>query len=295
MSNDTPQEVLAQVATLLERRRTRQARALLAPALQAYPAHPGLLLQSAWVDYLERDYDAALQGTHEVLAQKPEDAQGRLLLFLLFVAKKRYVEAEPIIIALLRDFPEGAAYYGHYADLMLKTLHFAKARRLAQEGLKYDADDTDSLFALTVCDFIEQKTASSPALQQLIVKQPQSSDTLQLIVVALVQRGDMAEARRIAGQLVAAHPNNAHLVALAHELSIHSHWSMLPLWPLNKWGAKASVAIWVASVIGINALRKVDTNAAVTFAFIMLGYTLYSWVWPPLLKRLMARKDLGEL
>jgi tetratricopeptide (TPR) repeat protein len=293
MQNESPFEVLARVAPLLERRRTAQARALLAPALQAHPAHPGLLLQAVWVDYLENDYDAALKGLRALLAQTPETAEARLLLFLILMGKERYVEAEPVIIGLLRDFPESADYCGDYALLMLKTLNLEKAKRLAEQGLAYDATDTNSLMVLTICDFIERKSvAPSQALQQLIIKQPESLHTLLLVIVALEQRGDVAGARRVAGELVAAHPHNQDLVRLAHALTVNSHWSMLPLWPLRKWGGKASVAIWIGSIVAVKVLQNINPGAATIFVVVALGYCVYSWVWPSLLTKMMAPRDL---
>jgi tetratricopeptide (TPR) repeat protein len=283
-----PQQVLEQVAALLQRRRTTQARALLKPALANHPEHTGLLLQAAYVDYLEDQPEQALQSVTQVLKAEPDHPSARELYFTLLADKEQYVEAEHVIIELLRDYPEAADYYGRYADLMLRTLNLGKALRLAREGLKYDADDPECLAAQAVCEFIEQPAGQpSRGLQQLLVRHPQSLRTLVLVVIALQQRGELREARRVAQELVRAQPDNEHLIQIASSLSVSSHWSMLPLWPMQKWGWAASFGLWLLAIIGIRAISKVNEAAGGAFGIIVLIYVIYSWVWPPILRRLL--------
>ena len=151
-----------------------------------------------------------------------------------------------MIIELLRENPEHAHYYGRYAQLMLRTLNVAKSRQLALEGLKYDPDSVECLSAQVVCDFIERPgNSASQALQQLLVRHPQSAHTLLLIVIALEQRGDRSEALSIARELLRAQPDNEELVDLVKQLRLVTHWSMLPLWPVLRFGWAGSVGIWL--------------------------------------------------
>ena len=283
-----PEHVMQQVSALLQRRRTVQARALLKPALATHPEHAGLLLQAAYIDYLDDRNEQALETVTQVLQMEPDHPSARELYFALLADKERYAEAERVILELLRDYPEAADYYGRYADLMLRTLNVDKALRLAREGLRYDADDSECLAAQALCEFIEQPTgAPSRGLQQLLVRHPQSMRTLALVVVALQQRGDTREARRVAQELVRAQPDNEQLVNLARSLTVQAHWSMLPLWPMQKWGWGASFALWLIAIVGIRTLDKVDDRAAGVFAIVFLIYVVYSWVWPPILRRLL--------
>jgi hypothetical protein len=154
--------------------------------------------------------------------------------------------------------------------------------------LRYDADDSECLAAQAVCEFIEQPTgAPSRGLQQLLVRHPQSMRTLVLVVIALQQRGNAREARRVAQELVRAQPDNEQLVGLARSLTVQAHWSMLPLWPMQKWGWGASFALWLIAIVGIRTLDQVDDRAAGVFAIVFLIYVVYSWVWPPILRRLL--------
>lgn len=111
--------------------------------------------------------------------------------------------------------------------------------------------------------------------------------TLVLVVIALQQRGDLREARRVAQELVRAQPDNEQLVDLARSLTVQAHWSMLPLWPMQKWGWGASFALWLIAIVGIRALGKVNDTAGGVFAIVFLIYVVYSWVWPPILRRLL--------
>lgn len=281
--------VITQVDALLERRRLDQARALLKPALENQPDHLGLILQSAWLEFLDDSPDAAMQSVRHVLAAEPKNASARFLHFQLLTELEDYAEAERAIIGLLSDFPEEAQYYGRYADVMLRTLHFEKAQRLAREGLRYDPDDIACLTTQTICEFITHPmNRSNEGLRRLIVQYPQSTHTIRLVVIALVQRGDYSGAHRLSQELVGYSPESESIIELARTLKIENHWSMAPLWPLRRYGWGASAAIWLTGVLGTRALSEVDPTLAAVFVTAFLIYVVYSWLWPPLLRRLMG-------
>lgn len=282
-----PEDVVRQVDALLQRRRTDQARALIKQGLASHPDHTALLLQSAWTDYLDDESDQALRVVRQVLIVDPDNESARLLYFELLVEKEEHVAAERVIIELLREFPEDASYYGRYANLMLRTLNMTKALQLAREGLKYEPGNVECLAAQATCEFIENPHASSHGLQQLLVNYPQLIRTLVLVVVALDQRGDVKGASQVARELVRAQPDNEHLVDLARQLKIKSHWTMLPMWPMQKWGWGASFAIWIIALVGTRTLNKVNPTAGAIFVGMVIVYVIYSWVWPPLLRRLV--------
>jgi hypothetical protein len=171
---------------------------------------------------------------------------------------------------------------------MLKTMNLTKAGELAREGLKYDPANADCLALVTICDFIEKRRgATSHAMQQMLVNHPQSLRTLLLLVVALEERGDIRSASRVSQELVRAEPGNEHFVEMAREFRIQSHWSMLPMWPMQRWGWGASAAIWLAAVFGLRALRAVNTTLASIFTVVFVLYVIYSWTWSRILRRLL--------
>lgn len=290
MNEATPELLVLEIEALIERNRTSRARDRLQQALTSYPNHPELLLQSAWVDFMEDRNQDALATVRQVLVQEPENQLARFLLFKLLAEDKKLAEAEKIIVELLREEPEHAPYYGQYAWLMLQAAKFDKAHALASEGWRNDPDDVDCLIAHALCDFIEQPSgATSQALQQLLVHHPQSLQTMALIMVALEDRGDHRAALRIAQEMVRAQPDNRAIIEAAAEMKALTHWSMLPLWPMQRWGWAASIALWFMMIVTIRVLGPVSPGAVGILAICFLAYVVYSWVWPPILRRWIIR------
>lgn len=294
MSEPTPHQLVGEIEAMLERQRLAPAKMRLKEALLAFPSHPELLLQSARLDYLQDRNADALVTLQQVLSQSPDNEQARYLLFVIKRDDGALADAEQIIVALLHDYPEHAPFYGSYGELMLRATNLSKARALADEGLKYDAEDGMCLVVRTLCDLIERPTgAASHALQQLLVRSPQSTYTLILLRAALADRGDYRGALRIARELVRAEPDNPHFVKAVQELSVMTHWSMLPLWPMQRWGWGAAIGLW----IGVNVILRVMSSqggeewAGLTIAlsFVFLAYVIYSWVWPRILRRWLIR------
>ncbi len=290
MSTQSPQVVAAEVRALLERRRIVQAKARLREALQENPDHPDLLLQSAWADYMADDNAAALATVRQVLLTDPESHSARLLLFELQTERNQLSDAEQTIVQLLHDLPEHAPYYGRYAELMLRAMQLPKARALAEEGLKYAPDDAGCLAARALCDFIEQRRGTpSHSLQQLLLRHPQSIRTLLLILVAMQDRGDHRGAYRIAQELVRLQPDNKAIIEMAARLKVTTHWSMLPLWPFLRWGWGAAIGFWLIGGAAVRFIGQQNPGLGGILAICILAYVIYSWVWPPILRRWIAR------
>jgi len=287
---DSLQQTIAEIDALLERRRTGQVRVRLKGVLAEHPNDWRLLLQAACVDYLDRHFDAAMATLQQVLAQAPHSESARALLFDLQLEKNELVAAEQVVVELLRERPQAAHYYARYAEVMIRAMQLQKARALCQEGLKYHADDPGCLAAVSLCDLIERpRGATSHALQQLLVHHPQWLRTLVLVVITLHDRGDYNGASRIAQELVRAQPDNTDIVQLAAELKATTHWSLLPLWPLRRWGWGGSIALWLLGIVAVQTFAHSNSVAAGILGFCILGYALYSWVWPPILRRWVFR------
>lgn len=271
----------------IERRRLRDAERVLKEGLAQYPQDPDLLFHSAQVEWLGEENQAAENTVRQVLVSAPEHAPARQLLAALLVEKHEYADAELLLIGLIRDFPEDADFYGRYARLMLRTLHLEKAGQLASEGLRYDPDNAECLLAIALCETARSGARPNAALTRLLTAHPESLSTVHALVVALLESGRVDEAHRIAQGAMRADPANENLVALVRELRIQNHWSMKPLWPLQKWGWGASAAMWLGGMIMVRVLERAAPQAAVPFVFLWLGYAIYSWVWPPLLRRML--------
>jgi tetratricopeptide (TPR) repeat protein len=282
--------VLAQAHALIDRRRFALARQRLSGALQAHPEHTELLYLLAFVDYSEKRTSDADRTVSSVLAKAPEHYGARTLRAAIYEDQKRYPEAEATWIDLLRDYPESADCYAGYADLMLRTLHLDKARRLTQEGLRLTPEHRRCLFIACLIQVIQGRslTKEGEHLQQLLREHPEKESTLLTLVIALEQRGDGRAALRVSQQLLAMHPGEQRFVELVRTLKRNTHWSMLPLYPMLRWGWGGAAAVTVIGIFGVRiAGHTLPNGVALIIVYGWLAYVIYSWVWPGILKKLI--------
>jgi tetratricopeptide (TPR) repeat protein len=280
---------LAEAHALVERRRYAHARATISHGLRHFPDNNELLYLAAFVDYASDDHAAAMQTVLRVLATDPEHYGARRLRAYLHEAKKEYAQAEEIWIGLLREYPEDADCYGAYAELMLKTLNLEKAGRLAQEGLRHEPDQPLCLYVGALMDVISGKRGQdSEHLLRLLQAHPEQVITATTLVMALTEQGRNREALRIAQELLRNQPDNHHFLALVRELKMQTHWTMLPLYPMQRWGWGGAAVVSVAGIIGVRAMgNAVPEPFRSVIVYTWLAYVIYSWVWPSILRRLI--------
>jgi tetratricopeptide (TPR) repeat protein len=283
-------ETVAQVDGLIERRRVAQARTLLERSLAQHPEHVELLLRGALLDHLQDDEEAARRTLQSVLAKEPDHAGARRLLFSVLLELGHLEEAEQVILGLLHDHPESPPLFASYALLMLRTLHLDKAQRLAREGLRLDPEDAECLFALALCELVESPSDNaSAALPELLHQSPEHAQTLWLLSASLRQQGRLRAALRVAQELLRSEPDSPPYLALVRELRLATHWSLLPLYPMLRWGWAGSALVWGGAVLMLAVARRLPPVAAATLLVLWLAYVIYSWTWPALLRRRLAR------
>lgn len=284
------QGYLVQLDALLERRRTDAARSLLASALKEFPDDPDLLFQAARADWIDDRPAQARDTVNQLLRHAPEHHGGRVLLFELMLEAGEVAAAEALVLQLLRENPFDGDLCARYARLMLRTLHFDKARRLAAEAVRLDPGSDVGLRAMALCDLVtKRRTMDSEALQRMLQQHPDDYHTLELVFVALLQDGRAHAAHALAKALLRARPNDPVALQRVQALQLQTHWSMWPLWPLTRFGWPAVIVLWLGSVLALNLLRGPAPQLAAALSPLLLGYVIYSWVWPPLLKRWLQR------
>src|SRR6185295_5076801 len=279
--------IAEQAFYFIERRRLEDARRILGQGLKEFPQDPDLLFHSAQVEWLADRNKEAEATARQVLVIDPTHAPARQLLASLLMSSGEFADAELLLIGLLRDYPESADLYGRYSRLMLRTLHLDKAEQLAREGLRYSPENDECLMAAALCETARSGARPNEGLAKLLQAHPESLSSVHALVVALVDAGRISEAHRIARSALRGDPANLHLVSLVRELHIQNHWSMKPLWPLQKWGWGASAAMWLGGIVVIRGLSQSAPELATPVAFFWLGYCIYSWVWPPLIRRIL--------
>lgn len=282
--------LLQQAHALIDRRRYTQARQLLGTAAQSHPDEPQLLYLMAFIDYSEEKLDDAEKTVHAVLLQDPEHYGGRTLRAELYEARKEFAQAETVWIELLRDHPEDADLYASYAELMMRTLHLDKAQRLMQEGLRLEPNHPRCLYVAALIHIIQGRSSDTDNqhLQRLLTDYPQRAQTLLTLVIALNQRGDNRGALRVAQQLLAMRPDSPQFLNLVKDLKLQTHWSLLPLYPMQRWGWGGAAVVTLVGIGVVRAARSsLTTDTASLIAYVWLAYVIYSWVWPRMLRKLI--------
>jgi tetratricopeptide (TPR) repeat protein len=294
MNTDTlasASDLQQQAAYLIERRRYALAASVLATALSHYPDDSDLLFYSAQVDYLTDEKEQAFHTLQQVLSRSPHHFGARTLMFQLHQDRDEHAQSEQVLLDLLRDYPEHAWLYARYALLMYRTLHIEKAKALSKEALRLDPESEDALIACLFGELIDGKRGSQHAsLAELIRKHPENESTAYMLVAHLTQQGRYAAARRIAIEILHMHPHSRQALETVVHLDQASHWSMLPLWPMNRWGWAASGVIYVLSVVILGLLRKHAPESAGPASMLLLAFVVYSWVYPPLFARWMKKR-----
>ncbi len=285
----TPAETLFEVRGLVDRRRYGEARTRLAGALQERPSDVELLYLSAFVDYATDRNDAARATVRSALRADPRHAPSRDLFAHILEEGKEYAEAERVRIELLRDYPEDADFFGSYAQLMLRTMNPDKARRLAKEGLRFEPEHAGCLYVVALADLIDGGGSRANAgLATLVREHPEQVRTALALIIAMQDSGDVRGALRVAKELLRSQPDNEQFVQIVRELKSVGHWSLLPLYPMVKWGWGGAIAVWFVGIVGLRALSQVASPTVVgILTVVWLLYVIYSWVWPPLLKKIL--------
>ena len=294
--NDSPGagtvlDAIGQARMLLERRRIDAARAAIETGLQADPENLDLIFLSGLAEYFDDDNEAALEVMEIVLVLDPTHEGARGVIFQIRRENEHFAEAEQILLSLLEDFPEDATYYAWYAWLMLATGFFEKAGQLAEEAIRFGPEDEDALIASAACAVVlDPGRESRYRLRELVQRFPNSRRTLLLLVVVLSGQGKSREALPVAQELLRAYPTDEDILEAVIDLKVGTHWTMIPLWPVRRFGWAGSAGVWVGFVaLALFVLPALPDSVSMAFVVIFLSYVVYSWVYPGILRALLKR------
>lgn len=279
--------LVTRVHWLIDRQRFEQARSLLGEGLASFPSSAELLYLSAFVDWAQDRLEPAEEALHSLLGLSPAHFGGRVLLARLLAERKKPGEAEELWIALLRESPEEPILYGGYGELMLQSLNFDKALRLAEEGLRHEPENNHCLYVAAVARLIDGKgLGENQPLATLVASHPEHLRAGTTLVVALQSAGRQHEALRISQELLRSQPDSPQLLENVRILKAATHWSMLPLYPIQRWGWSAVLGLWVVFAFGLPALAPgLPPGVRLGITYFWLAYVVYSWVWPRLLRK----------
>jgi hypothetical protein len=58
---------------------------------------------------------------------------------------------------------------------------------------------------------------------------------------------------------------------------------------LQRWGYLASFIIWLGGIVVFSIVVKYDEEAGGTIILAIIAYVIYSWVWPPVVRRWIVK------
>lgn len=280
-----------QIEHLLEVGRADQARPLIGRWLASDPHEPEALYLAARIEYATNHPIETRARVADVLAVQPDHREARHLLFKLELDAGRFQAAEEVILALLRTAPEDAFFLAEYARLMLRVVQLPKARQLVDEALRLEpqlpmAQVMDALLHVAEGD----DHAASQRLATLMADDPQATHVAMTALVVLDSRRRWREVLEIGRALLRTRPHDQALIETLIEARLRTHWSTKPLWPLLRFGFAGNVAIWGGGVAAIAVTAAAGaTSAAGICLLVYIGYRVYSWIWPPILRRWLRR------
>ena len=279
--------LVERVGFLLDRRRYDQARTELRAGLGSHPDSPTLVYYSAFIDWIEDRLEPAHESLKQLLRLAPGHYGGRVLLGQLLAEQKDLGGSEEVWISLIKDRPEDPDLYAHYGELMLGTLNLDKAQRLVREGLRHDPENEHCLYVAALANLVDgQGLGENEDLATLVARHPERLRAGTTLVIALQASGRRKEALHVSQELLRAQPDNAQLLENVRILKAATHWSMLPLYPIQRWGWPAVFALWAVFALGLPRIAPGLPPGVVSgITIFWVVYAIYSWVWPPFLQK----------
>lgn len=280
-----------QIELLVERQRYGEAKRLLAQAFNLQPDHTQNYLFAGQIAVETEDFGSARKNLEHVLSVDPDNYFARVFLYRLFCGTEQYVEAERVINGLLKDYPDFAYLYGLYGRLMLVTMHIDRAGALAREGLRLDPSDEQSRIVSLLVDVIENRSEDAAAhLKAMVRESPEALHVAWMVAVVLQAHHRNSEAFEVMRGILKAAPDDPDVIEALVGLRVVSHWTMKPLAPLQRYGWGGVAATWGIAILAAYLADRFAPAAMLPLFAFYLAYVVYSWVWPPLLKRWLAAR-----
>lgn len=272
--------------TLLSLGRAEEALETLADAPEVdepewWRAHASALL------VLDR-YEDAARSALEGLECAPEHPYLLDALAAARLGLEDLAGAEEAILAALRVDAEDPDLLTRYAHVVATARQLDKAEKLVVRALAIDPENTFALhmhaLIATARDDPREAIARS---RELLRHVPESAFGHAILGAVHSQEGDVDDAADHLRRAVVLDPYDDDVADAARKARVASHWLLWPLRPLNKFGA---APVWIAAVALIYSLRAMKMRtAAGVLGLVWLTYCVYSWVVPPLVRRLTRR------
>lgn len=275
-----------QIERLLDVNRLNEAGLLIQRGLAQAPNDPYLHYCAARLACEREDFARATEHVGQALAADPHHFAARVLNFVLLRHAKKYAEAELVITQLIQEHPRDAELLALYGQLMLCALHVDKAEALVREALRIDPESQQARLSSVLLACVRGRAAESrDALADLVAEDPEGLSVAHTLLLVLIEQGRYRDALGIARELLRADPANRHLVDQVVELRALTHWVAVPAYPVHRFGGAAAGVMWISAVV-LGQIARTTGSIWLYYALALyVAYCVYTWVYPPLLKR----------
>jgi predicted Zn-dependent protease len=233
--------------------------------------------------------ESAKQAVRQGLNRAPEHPFLLLLLTNCESKLGNLAAAERAILAALHRDPEDPTLLCRYALLLAKGDQLDKAEALVARASQYAPEDASIRSAEALLAYLrgDDRRAMDASLEAL-EKDPESIYHRQMLGGLLMEQGQVQVADRYLRAAARSDPGRRGVVEAARVSRQYAHWLLWPLRPLYRWGAARVWIVCVGSLFILDFIGLSQIAGPLTIAWI--GYCVYSWVVPPLVKWWLKRR-----
>ena len=230
--------------------------------------------------------DEALDAVESGLRVDPESPLLLDLAARCYSRRGDLVEAERAALAALRLDSEDADLLALYALIVAKAGQIDKARKLIAEARRVDPENASALrieAAIAVSRGDEREAMLRG--RELLALNPEDSHAHGMVGELLHDRGDVDAAAEHLRTAVVNDPSDPVAAEIARDNLAWRHPLMWPLRPAQRYGA---ARVWLAGIVLLMLVRATKNQPLmITVGIAWLAYCVYSWVVPPIVRRLV--------
>jgi len=234
------------------------------------------------LDRTDEAIDAAASG----LRIAPESPVLLDLVARCYSSRGELVKAEQAVLAALRAHAEDAELLALYALIVAKAGQIDKAHKLVAAARRIDPENASAIrieAAIAASRGDERETLLRS--RELLALDPEDAHAHLIMGEVLHDQGDVHGAAEHLRTAVVSDPRDSVAAQIARENLAWRHPLMWPLRPVQRFGA---AKVWIAAIVVLMAARMTKSNPIMLTATITwLAYCVYSWVVPPIVRRLV--------
>jgi tetratricopeptide (TPR) repeat protein len=231
-------------------------------------------------------YDDTAEAARDGLEIEPGSPDLLYLLSLAETGRDRLGHAEAAVLAALAQAPDHPELLAHYADVLMRGGVLDKTRRVLDAAAESDPDSLHVLESRITLAYLRGRDGEARRLsEELLAIDVESVRGRQMLGVFAFNRGNVRSAARHYGEAVRSNPRNEGMAAQARSVRAMARnplwWPTLVLIPLGPAGS------WVVAIglaLGLDAAGA--PGAAGMVLLVWFALCIWSWVVPPILKRL---------